>query len=222
MPGARCARSLACSVRKHTSVITTVTPENTRHSPRNGFNGFLRALPGDRAFLSPSSADIASANLTPASRRQDHTTSPSASVRFVKRTARVHRIPSHVRDDRETPLRGTGPNRNSPVSTWPSSEISEIPKLVPNPCKVRPDNRLSIPKASTSVFSFTGRPRRRYDSDKRRPSNCTTCEPTDCIDLGNSHLGAFTLLCPASPPPVPQFGSGAKRKYFCKRGWTAN
>ena len=27
---------------------------NTRHSPRNGFNGFLRALPGDRAFLPPS------------------------------------------------------------------------------------------------------------------------------------------------------------------------
>src|SRR4051794_19801337 len=27
----------------------------TRHSPRNGFNGFLRDLPGDRALLSPSS-----------------------------------------------------------------------------------------------------------------------------------------------------------------------
>src|SRR5205814_9088854 len=26
----------------------------TRHSPRNGFNGFLRDLPGDRACLSPS------------------------------------------------------------------------------------------------------------------------------------------------------------------------
>ncbi len=26
MPGARCARSLACSVKKHTSVVTTVTP----------------------------------------------------------------------------------------------------------------------------------------------------------------------------------------------------
>ena len=26
----------------------------TRHSPRNGFNGLLRALPGDRACLSPS------------------------------------------------------------------------------------------------------------------------------------------------------------------------
>src|SRR6202023_3641652 len=31
----------------------------TRHSPRNGFNGFLRALPGDRALLPPSSAKIA-------------------------------------------------------------------------------------------------------------------------------------------------------------------
>jgi hypothetical protein len=28
----------------------------TRHSLRNGFNGFLRALPGDRALLPPSSA----------------------------------------------------------------------------------------------------------------------------------------------------------------------
>src|SRR5438105_8491080 len=55
----------------------------TRHSPRNGFNGFLRALPGDRAFLSPSSAETSSANLTPASRRQDHTTSPFAVSRFV-------------------------------------------------------------------------------------------------------------------------------------------
>src|SRR5260370_13758749 len=56
------------------------------------FNGFLRALPGDRACLSPSSA-VLPADLTPASRRQDHTTSPSASARFVKRAARVHRIP---------------------------------------------------------------------------------------------------------------------------------
>jgi hypothetical protein len=59
----------------------------TRHSPRNGFNGFLRALLGDRALLSPSSAEMTSANLTPASRRQDHTTSPSASVPFVYSTS---------------------------------------------------------------------------------------------------------------------------------------
>ena len=29
-------------------MVTTVTPEIARHSPRNGFNGFLRALPGVR------------------------------------------------------------------------------------------------------------------------------------------------------------------------------
>src|SRR5213592_618232 len=28
MPGARCARSLACKVKKHTSIVTTVTPDS--------------------------------------------------------------------------------------------------------------------------------------------------------------------------------------------------
>jgi hypothetical protein len=45
--------------------------------PAQWFYGLLRALPGDRAFLPPSPADV-TANLTPASGRQDHTTSPSA------------------------------------------------------------------------------------------------------------------------------------------------
>jgi len=45
-----------------------------RHSPRNGFNGLFRALPGDRACLSLLSA-LLLADVTPASRRQDHTTS---------------------------------------------------------------------------------------------------------------------------------------------------
>jgi hypothetical protein len=48
--------------------------------------GLYRALPGDRALLPPSFADI-SATLTPASGRQDHTTSPSASCSPVKRAA---------------------------------------------------------------------------------------------------------------------------------------
>jgi hypothetical protein len=45
-----------CIGSKHT-VVTTGTPEITRLSPRNGFNGFLRALPGDEFLLSPSSTD---------------------------------------------------------------------------------------------------------------------------------------------------------------------
>jgi hypothetical protein len=53
MPGARCTRSLVCKSRKHTSSHHRFS-QTTRHSLRNGFNGLLRALPGDRAFLSPS------------------------------------------------------------------------------------------------------------------------------------------------------------------------
>src|SRR5258708_5543208 len=82
MPGAQCTRSLVCEV-----VVQDAheySQRSHRKSPgipaRNGFNGFLRDLPGDRAFLSPSSLrSLLLKNLTPASRRQDHTTSPSAS-----------------------------------------------------------------------------------------------------------------------------------------------
>src|SRR6266699_6226405 len=79
MPGVQRARGLACKVKKahehshhgHTGI--------TRHSPRNGFNGFLRALPGDQACLTPSSALLLT-DLTPALGCQNHTTSPSASA----------------------------------------------------------------------------------------------------------------------------------------------
>jgi hypothetical protein len=64
-----------------------VQPIN-RHSLRNGFNGVLRALPGDRAgdraLLPPSSARSSLAHLTPASGCQDHTPSPSAPAPFVR------------------------------------------------------------------------------------------------------------------------------------------
>src|ERR1700733_13089349 len=65
----------------------------TRHSPRNGFNGLLRALLGDRACLPPSPAKSLSADLTPASGCQDHTASPSARNVIRLLTCRVHRIP---------------------------------------------------------------------------------------------------------------------------------
>src|SRR5579872_4800119 len=83
MPGAPCApiashankeNMRACSHHRYA--------ERFRHSPRDGFNAFLRALLGDRAFLPPSPTGGAKSILvgfTPASRRWDHTTSPSAS-----------------------------------------------------------------------------------------------------------------------------------------------
>ena len=91
-PGARCTRSLACSkesmrVSRHRYTGTPGIPA------RNGFNGFLRALAGDRALLPPSLTRIAPRNLTPASGCQDHTTLPSAAKRLRQRAACVHRIP---------------------------------------------------------------------------------------------------------------------------------
>ena len=77
----------------------------TRPSLRNGFNGFLRALPGDRALLSPSSRGLRFCprpvgptkppqDLTPASRRQNHTTSPSASASLVCMPSIAHGKPA--------------------------------------------------------------------------------------------------------------------------------
>ena len=71
--------SLACKI-KSTRVSSLQVRRNIRLSLRDGFNGFLRALPGEPGLLSPSSSQCVSIvdNLTPASGRQDHTTSPSA------------------------------------------------------------------------------------------------------------------------------------------------
>src|ERR1700720_4388396 len=54
--------------------------------PAQWFYGLLRALPGDQACLTPSPARL-HADLTPASGRQNDTTSPSASAPFVTRAA---------------------------------------------------------------------------------------------------------------------------------------
>ena len=74
------AAPMASRATKSTRVRTTGTAESARPSLRDGFNSFLRALPGDRALLSPSSARCASivANLAPTLGRQNHTPSPSA------------------------------------------------------------------------------------------------------------------------------------------------
>jgi hypothetical protein len=96
-------------LKKHTGVVATGRGGFNRPSLRNGFNGFLRALLGDRAFLPPSSTQCASivANLMPASGHQDHTASPSASSasRLYAPPRPPHPAPN-VRDDREPSLLG--------------------------------------------------------------------------------------------------------------------
>jgi hypothetical protein len=95
-PAASCALLLVERTR-----VTTSTPESPDVPARNGFNGFLRALPGDRALLPPSPADmflskpgwadLTPQDLTPASGRQDHTTSPYAATSLVRSLLIAHR-----------------------------------------------------------------------------------------------------------------------------------
>ncbi len=110
-PGVRCTRSRACSGGS-TRVSHHEFTGNIRLSPRDGFNGLFRALPGDRALLPPSPLrSWLLKNLTPASGCQDHTTSPSASGALVSSTIRVHRIPH--------PTSVTTAKRPSCEAGWP-------------------------------------------------------------------------------------------------------
>jgi hypothetical protein len=133
MPGAQRTRSLACKCEtKHTSVVTTGTPGSPGIPARNGFNGLFRALPGERIrlvtvisglrFCQTRSGRLASANLAPATgarttrlcRTRKSICRPHAvyrsrgssrpAITLRARRCRVHRIPSRVRDDRDTPL----------------------------------------------------------------------------------------------------------------------
>src|SRR3954451_4565286 len=102
------------------------------HSPRNGLTAYFAISPviglcchrhpSDKAGPRPVGPTSPPQDLTPASSRQDHTTSPSAPASFVlracarsrvgprpaitiaRRHRRGHRIPPRARDDRETPL----------------------------------------------------------------------------------------------------------------------
>src|SRR5712672_1615154 len=105
MPGARCTGGLACKIAKKRTRAYRFSGGNPAF-PAQWFYGLLRALPGDQACLTPSPA-LLLADLTPASGRQNDTTWPYASAPFVKGTNRVHRIPTRVRDVRETPLCGS-------------------------------------------------------------------------------------------------------------------
>ena len=71
--------------------------------PAQWLYGLLRALPGERLSCLRHSRKLAFANLAPAPRRPNHTTSPYAQAAHVSRSFRVHRISPRVRDDGQRP-----------------------------------------------------------------------------------------------------------------------
>jgi hypothetical protein len=105
MPDAQCARSLVCEMEKAHKHSHHGHTGTARHSKRNGFTGSFVLFPGTGLSCPRHRRKSASADLTPASGRQNHTTSPSATARF--RRAHASRPPHpapNVRDDREAPL----------------------------------------------------------------------------------------------------------------------
>jgi hypothetical protein len=101
-PAAACAKVEVESTR-----VSQVTPK-TPGIPRAMVLRLISCSPRRSGSFATVASRILPRDLTPASRRQDHTTSPSASGALVRSTLRVHRIPPHVRDDRETPLYEAG------------------------------------------------------------------------------------------------------------------
>ena len=99
-PAVSCASCTKKGAHEHTGSAETLRP-----SPRNGFTAYS-ALSLVTGFLATIAREkrLLLTNLTPASGRQNHTTSPSASRAVRQKRIRVHRIPPHVRDDREPPL----------------------------------------------------------------------------------------------------------------------
>ena len=103
-PGARRTRGLACQCTRQKRTRAYRFGGNTPAFPAQWLYGLLRALPGERLSCHRRPMrSFASQDLTPAPRRQNHTTSPYASATHVSRSSRVHRISPRVRDDGQRP-----------------------------------------------------------------------------------------------------------------------
>jgi len=77
--------------------------EAIRHSLRNGFTAYNVLSPENGSFATVAFADLRK-DLTPAPRRQDHTTSPYASASLVKRAVASTASHPTFRDGHDTPL----------------------------------------------------------------------------------------------------------------------
>jgi hypothetical protein len=103
-PDARCTRGLVCKMHIEKRTRAYRFSGGNPAFPAQWFTAYFALLVTGLSCHRHPGEVLLPANLTPASGRQDHTTSPSATATFVIRRHRVHRIPPHVRDDREPPL----------------------------------------------------------------------------------------------------------------------
>ncbi len=155
-PDARRTRGLACKSRENSAHEHTGSAEAVRPSLRNGFNGYFALFPVT-GFL----ATVASEKMT--SQKLDASTGASEPHDFAVRLSavrqerlRVHRIPPHVRDDRETPLGWDGMAVNKPV-IWVGCEADYFSRddwtLIPFGKFCCPSN--SLVARMSRAFCFT-------------------------------------------------------------------
>jgi hypothetical protein len=82
----------------------TGSAEASRPSLRNGFTAYFVLFPENGSFASVARETLSPlVGLTPAPRRQNHTTSPYASATLVSYDLGVHRISPRVSDDGQRP-----------------------------------------------------------------------------------------------------------------------
>jgi hypothetical protein len=103
MPGARCTRGLVCKLHKKMRTRAYRFSGGIRHSLRNGFTAYIVLSPADRACCHRHQRNCF--------HQLDASIGASGPHDFAVRISavrqgriHVHRIPSRVRDDRETPL----------------------------------------------------------------------------------------------------------------------
>jgi hypothetical protein len=115
MPDARRTRSLVCAWgSEHAHEYSQRGRRDYPTFPTQWFTAYSALSPVTGLVCHRRQADR-SANLTPASGRQDHTSLPSASVPFVCGTSASTASRTNVRDDRDTPLKWDGTGENTPV-----------------------------------------------------------------------------------------------------------
>ena len=141
MPGACRTRSLVCEMKKAYERSHHRFAETFRHSLHDGVTVSFVLSPVNRAFCHRR-LSIISTSLTPASGRQDHTTSPSEvhALRLQRKPRPSHPAPN-VRDDRDTPL-FSGARRRACRNDLPvgarvffgesAGEAGSSPHLTPN------------------------------------------------------------------------------------------
>ena len=163
----------------------------------------IRDLPGDRALLPPSSLrSLLLKNLTPASGRQDHTPSPSASSVFVSHAICVHRIPApNVRDDRDTPLlwrRDSGKKAQFPIfrkrniSAWRTDNPNQLESV------------RKIRFYAQRIWGLRGPARGAYPAKNDLPDCPTGKSPggarNKSHELGGPAIGVVKMISPRRTP----------------------